>query len=66
MPDQFRRKVPAGHEHLIVGAPTLKVLYEAWHKFLMGDAFDAGSVYSELELTLRTVTRAPAAAGASS
>ena len=22
MPEHFRRKVPAGHEHLIVGAPT--------------------------------------------
>ena len=65
LPEKFRRKVPAGHEHLIVNAPSLKVLYEAWHTFMTGGGFDAGSVYSEQELTLQTVTRAPAAAGAS-
>ena len=26
LPEKFRRKVPAGHEHLIVNAPSLKVL----------------------------------------
>ena len=32
---------------------------------MTGGGFDAGSVYSEQELTLQTVARAPAAAGAS-
>jgi hypothetical protein len=67
LPEQFRRKMPAGHEHLIVGNPALPVLYAAWNSFLttQGDGgFDEGRVYSEQELTFQTGIQARPAAGA--
>ena len=58
LPAEYRRKVPAGYEHLITGRPSKYVLLDAWRAFVEpGEhgkcAFDAASVYTDEEMTVR-------------